>query len=144
MTRHDSGRYKLKHADQPTVDPLIFRAVSEKISDGGITCAGAHKIAIALSISPSKVGKSLDLMEKRIRKCQLGFFGYQPERRIIKPAPQVSPALADVLKAASSAGRVTCLRVWEIADRFSISRLEAAAACEALDLKVAACQLGAF
>ena len=83
-------------------------------------------------------------MEIRIRKCQLGLFGYQPEKRIIKPAPQVPAALSETLKASSPRGRIACRAVWQIAEKFSISRLEAAAACEAMDLKITPCQLGAF
>ncbi len=144
MTHEDAGHYKAKHAPGSSVDPAIEKAVREKVSDSGLTCAAAHKIAEAFSIDPLEVGKALDLMEIRIHKCQLGLFGYKPEKRIIKPAPHVAPALAERLRNASPGGRIACRTVWEIADQFGITRLEAAASCEALDLKIAPCQLGAF
>lgn len=144
MTLHDAGSYKSKHAGPSAIDPVIAAAIAERASDQGITCAAAHKIAEALSIEPAEIGKTIDLLEKRIRKCQLGLFGYQPQRRILKPASQVPAALSESLRAASPQGCIACRRVWEIAEKFSISRLEAAAACEALDLKIAPCQLGAF
>ncbi len=144
MTHEDAGHYSAKHAPGSTVDPAIARAIEEKASEGGITCAAAHKIAEAFSLDPLEVGKSLDLMEIRIHKCQLGLFGYKPEKRIIKPAPHVPPALAERIHKAAPGGRIACRSVWEIAGQFDITRLEAAAACEALDLKIAPCQLGAF
>jgi len=144
MTHEDAGHYKAKHAPGSSVDPDLEKAVREKVSENGITCAAAHKIAEAFAIDPLEVGKALDLMEIRLHKCQLGLFGYKPEKRIIKPAPHVSPALADRLRSASPEGRIACSAVWQVADQFGISRLETAAACEALDLKVTPCQLGAF
>jgi hypothetical protein len=144
MTHEDAGHYSAKHAPGSSVDPAVEKAVKEKVSENGITCAAAHKIAAAFSIDPLEVGKALDLMEIRIQKCQLGLFGYKPEKCIIKPAPHVPPALAGSLRNAAPQGRIACNVVWQIADQFGISRLEAAAACEGLDLKITPCQLGAF
>ena len=144
MTHEDAGHYRAKHAPGSTVDPALAKAIGEKTSGGGITCAAAHKIAAAFSVDPLEVGKALDLMEVRIHKCQLGLFGYKPEKRIIKPAPHVAPALAERIRDAAPEGRIACRSVWDIAEQFGITRLEAAAACEALDLKIAPCQLGAF
>jgi hypothetical protein len=108
-------------------------------------CAEAHAIARELNIEPIEVGRNLDLMEIRVVRCQLGFFGYEEkERSIVEPAGEVSDELRAKINAAVKDGSISCLDVWNIADGMMISRMDGAAACEALKIKVCCCQLGAF
>ncbi|MBW2650282.1 MAG: hypothetical protein JRC66_04570, partial [Deltaproteobacteria bacterium] len=93
MTHEDAGHYAAKHAAGTRTDPGVEEAVRDKIKDGHITCASAHKIALDLEVTPAEVGVAVDLMEARLSRCQLGLFGYTPDRRIVKPANEVSPEL---------------------------------------------------
>ena len=115
MTHEDEGHYSLKHPDAPTSDDRIAEAVRMKATDGEITCAAGHKIATDLNVPPSEVGRTIDLMEIRITKCQLGLFGYGPQRCIVEPSEQVTDALKTAILAAVKDKRLTCLSAWGIA-----------------------------
>ena len=138
------GHYAAKHPPGTEADDRIAEAVRVAAPDGRVSCAAAHRIAADLDVRPSEVGRTLDLLEFRIAKCQLGLFGYRPEKKIVEPAENVSPELREALSAALENDRVPCAAAWSIADRFGMARLEVAAACEAMNLRVSPCQLGAF
>jgi hypothetical protein len=144
MTHEFSGHYAAKHPAGTELDSRIADAVRAKGGDGTLSCAAAHRIATDVGIHPSEVGKTMDLMEFRIVKCQLGLFGYSPSKKIVEPADSVPLELADALKAALVDDRLPCKSAWRIAERFGITRMAAAAACEKMNLRVSPCQLGAF
>ncbi|MEA2014007.1 MAG: hypothetical protein U9N38_01665 [Thermodesulfobacteriota bacterium] len=144
MTHEDAGHYAAKHAAGVQPAPGIFEAVRDKVKDGLITCAVMHKIADDLKIKPAEVGVVADLMEVRLSRCQMGMFGYTPNRRIVKPADEVSCELEEAVKKSLIDGRITCLSCWRIAKEFGIAKMDVASACEALEIKITSCQLGAF
>ncbi len=144
MTHEDAGHYAAKHPKGAVCDPRIAAVLRLKEKDGEISCAAAHAAAKELSILPAEVGRTMDLMELRIVKCQLGLFGYTPEKKIVNPAENVTPELRTAVSAELRNGRIPCRTAWDIADRFNISRLEMGSACEALAVKVSPCQIGAF
>jgi len=144
MTHEDAGHYGDKHSTDRELDPKIAEAIRQKTKDGRITCAAAHKIAGELDISPADVGVAIDLLETRIKKCQLGLFGYGAQKNVVKPAQKVSPELEKAIKASRVNNRISCLSCWEIAERFGIARINVSAACEALQVRISSCQLGAF
>jgi len=143
MTHEDAGHYRAKH---PTakLDPKIAEAIRQNTVDGKITCAAAHKIAGKLNVSPADVGMAIDLLETRIKKCQLGLFGYGSKKNAVKPAQTVSPELEEAIKSSLVNNRISCNSCWEIAERFGIHKIDVSAACEALQVRVSSCQLGAF
>ena len=144
MTHQDAGHYRAKHPTDTKLDPKIAEAIRPKAVDGRITCTAAHKIAGELDISPADVGVAIDLLEMRLKKCQLGLFGYGAQKNAVKPAQRVSPELEDAIKASLVNNRISCLSCWEIAERFGIARIDVSAACEALQVRISSCQLGAF
>ncbi|MBW2193905.1 MAG: hypothetical protein JRF27_08985 [Deltaproteobacteria bacterium] len=144
MTHEDSGHYAKKHPDGTTADPEIAEFVEKNLESGKISCAAAHKVAQELNVSPAEVGKTIDLVELRISKCQLGLFGYEPEKKIVTPVATVAPEIRDAIEASMIAGRLSCVSSWELAERFSLSKMKISAACEAMGVKVNPCQLGAF
>jgi len=144
MTHEDAGHYAAKHAGGTKPAPGVAEAIRKKVRDGRITCAAAHKIATDLKMTPAEVGVTMDLMEICLNKCQMGLFGYTPDRRIVKPASDVSAKLETAIKKATVDGRIACLSCWEIAKDFKIAKIDVASACEALNIKVSSCQLGAF
>ena len=144
MSHAQAGHYASKHAPASRPDARIAALARQFAAHGKLTCAAAHRIAQELGVSPAEVGVTLDLLEIRISQCQLGLFGYSPQKRLVQPAAQVSPALRLALMAAQCEQGLPCAAAWELASSAGVSKLELAAACEALRLKIKTCQLGAF
>jgi hypothetical protein len=144
MTHEDAGHYRAKHPQGTTPDPALAAALAQRAEDGLITCKAAHDVAAALGAAPSAVGTTADLLEYRIVECQLGLFGYSPEKRIVKPAAEVSPALREQLERHATEGTIDCASCWRIAETLGLQKMAVSAACERLGLKIKPCQLGAF
>ena len=144
MAHKDEGNYGGKHAGETEINPEIAEQIWKKGRDSSLDCATAHEIAAELGVQPAEVGETLDLMEWKITRCQLGLFGYGEPSKLIKPASAVSDAQKEVLEKKAHKGHISCLAVWEAAAALSISRLDSACLCEAMKLKIDGCQLGSF
>ena len=144
MTHEDAGHYRLKHPSQTDLDPRIAEVLKQKATNNRISCASAHEIADETGVTPAEVGVALDLLEMRITNCQMGLFGHSPEKKAVTSSETVSPELEKAIRNSLASDRISCLSCWEIAARFGIARIDVSAACEALELKIGACQLGAF
>jgi len=144
MTHEDAGHYALKHSSSATLDAGIAEAVRPKVSNGKIACAAVHKIAVDLDIPPSEVGQTIDLMELRLHRCQLGLFGYGPQRRIVEPVESVTPTLREAIEASLVDNRLPCRVAWAIAEKLGIKKMDVSSACEALKIKICDCQIGSF
>lgn len=144
MTHEDAGHYAAKHPKGTEADPGISAKLQKNIIDGKVSCAAAHAVADELHVAPEKVGQAIDLMEARIHKCQLGLFGYQPRKRIVKPAANPSAAVESAVKAELVNGRISCRKTWDIAEQLGQKRMDVASVCEGMGIKVDKCQLGAF
>lgn len=136
--------YRLKHPPEARPDPALVEAIQEVEDEGCVSCAVAHDLAEELGVTPAAVGRTLDLMEYRIVKCQMGIFGYATEKKILRPAANVDEPLRERLETATREGRVSCAICWKIAESLRLQKIEVAAACETLGLKIKPCQLGAF
>ena len=144
MTHEDAGHYAAKHPRGSKADPEITKKLQDLIVDGKISCAAAHGIAVKLDATPEKVGVAIDLLEARIHKCQLGLFGYQPEKRIVKPAADPSGKVEKAVNACLANGRISCWDCWKVAEDLEKKKLDVSNVCEGLGIKVNKCQLGAF
>ncbi|MBR9981312.1 MAG: hypothetical protein KFF50_09825 [Desulfatitalea sp.] len=144
MTHCNKGHFKAKHPPGTTVAPAVAEAVGKQLSEKAMTCQSAHALAGSLGVAPGDIGVAIDLQEGQIQKCQLGLFGYGTERKAIQPAKQVAPDLKAAIEASLVDGRLGCAAAWRIADTSGIARMAVANACEALKIKINACQLGAF
>lgn len=147
MTHKDAGKYSAKHPSGITINEQIARMVREKSPGGELACAMAEKISKELGIEISKVGITADLLEIKIKKCQLGLFGYGKKPlhgKGIQAADSVSDEMERAIDEAAENGQVTCAALWAIADRLDTKRKEVSAACETLKIKIRKCQLGAF
>ena len=100
MGHEDVGHFADKHPKGTTLDPSLAKSIQQRADGDELTCAAAHAIAEELSISPDQVGIAMDLMEIRIGKCQMGLFGYRPQKRIVKPAESVPPQLEEAIQSA--------------------------------------------
>lgn len=144
MAHEDAGHYAAKHPAGSKPDPRIAAAVEKSARDGKLSCAAAFAITADLRTAPADVGLAVDLMEIRISSCQLGLFGYGTGNRVITAVDTVTPQLKDSIEKGLVNGRLPCATSWQIADAAGISRMDVAAACEAMKIKISSCQLGSF
>jgi hypothetical protein len=146
MTQKDRGSFAAKHGQEAKAGIVAaVRAGLEQAAPAGtLSCAAAFKLSADLEKPPAEIGKAADLLGIRLVKCQLGLFGYAPEKKIVRPAAAVDPALEEAIRAALQDGRLSCRTAWGLAERFRVPKMNVSAACEALGVKVKPCQLGAF
>ncbi len=144
MTRKDKGHYGNKHPADLKVNPEIVEAVKEKVLAQKIPCAGAFSIVDKLDVEPLEVGITLDSLEITISRCQLGLFGYEPNKKAINPSDNVPRDVEEAIRASLKNDRLSCKDAWEIANRFGMKKMAVSSICEALKIKISSCQLGAF
>ena len=144
MAHGDRGHYSRKHPSDRKADQKIVEAVKGHTTNEEISCASAFSIVSDLSVPPDEVGFTIDFLEKMLVKCQLGLYGYRPDKKIIKPADTVSQALEEAIRKALVNDRLPCAAAWGIAEELGLSKMEVSSASEALGIKITPCQLGAF
>lgn len=144
MTSTKAPSFAKKHAAGTAIIPEIEKAIVAKCSDGELPCAVAFAIVEETGQTAEAVGRTADLMGVRLAKCQLGLFGYGPEKKIVSAAAEVPESLANALRGALRNDRLPCADAWRIAREAGIGRMAVSAACEALGIKIKPCQLGAF
>jgi hypothetical protein len=144
MKLQKGDSYSKKHGPDEKPDRSIKAEILKRTTDEKVPCAVAFDIAEALKILPLRVGKTADLMNFKLTKCQLGLFGYQPQKKIVRPQENIQEGLEDAISQSLSIGRLSCKRAWEIASRFNIRKMAVSSACETMGVKIKDCQLGAF
>lgn len=144
MTATDGKKYADKHGSNDRVNPSIKEAILKSLKDGQLPCAVAFEIAKNLKTSPEEIGKTADLLNLPLSKCQLGLFGYKPKKKIVKPLSEVNPELKDAVIGSIVGEKLPCRAAWDIASRFAVPKLTVSGACEVMDRKISGCQLGAF
>jgi len=147
MAHEDAGKYAAKHPPDTRLNEAIAEAIRQKSPDGKLACATGENISKELKVSIAEVGVTTDLLEMKIKECQLGLFGWgaKPSHgKDIRAADSVSPEIKNALEKAAVSGHVTCAALWSIADRLGIERKAVSTACETLGLKIRSCQLGTF
>ena len=144
MSRQKGKKFTDKHESNAQINAEIKDQIISRTQNKELPCAVAHKIAAELNVSPAEVGKTADLMEMMLVKCQLGLFGYTPEKKIVKPKAAENPNLTSAIQDALVEGNLSCANAWEIAQRFEVSKMNVSSVCEQLKIKIKPCQLGAF
>jgi len=144
MKLQNSKKYARKHESGASVNEKIKTHIKRRTKNNELPCAVAFKIATELNVSAAEVGRTADLMEIMLVKCQLGLFGYTPNKKIVKPRAAENPDLEAAIRDACVNGKLSCQNAWEIARRFNVSKMSLSAVCEQLNIKVKPCQLGAF
>jgi hypothetical protein len=135
---------KRKPLSSGTVDPATRDAMNREAQEGQLACAVAFKLAAELQKSPAEIGAAADRLGIRLVTCQLGLFGYTPEKKIVRAASSVNPKLENAIREKLENQRLACREAWGLAEVFEIPRMAVSAACEALGIKIKPCQLGAF
>ena len=144
MSLEKGQKFSSKHGPDAQADPAVKELVEKNAAQGELACAVAFKIAAELGRPPSEVGKTVDLLNLKLSKCQLGLFGYKPDKKKVKArAPESGQMEADIRNSLVD-GKLACTDAWEIANRFKTTKMAVSGACESLGVKIKPCQLGAF
>jgi hypothetical protein len=144
MTHEHKGHFSKKHSPDRKVNERVKALVEAKVKEGAMACAVAFEVAESLGVPAEEVGFTLDQLEMRVIKCQLGLFGYAPVKRIVKPAERVPPDLEKAIRGALVKDRLSCASAWALAEKRQLKKMEISSACEALGIKIGPCQLGTF
>jgi hypothetical protein len=144
MKRQNGQKFANKHDSDAKIDERIKNALEQQTKNNEVPCAVAFKIAETLKVSPSDVGKTADLLEMTLVKCQLGLFGYKPNKKIVKPKAPENSDLEKAIRDALIDGKLPCRKAWDIARSQDLSKMAISAVCEHLKIKIKPCQLGAF
>ena len=140
----ENQNFAEKHKPGETPDGAIKNEIVKHSKNEEISCAVAFKIANDLGAPAAEVGKTIDLINYKLVKCQLGLFGYQPEKKIVKTKDTSNKNLKDTIRSEMVSERLPCKSAWEIAARFKVRKMTVSSICEALNIKIKPCQLGAF
>jgi len=135
---------KRKKIDPGSIQPELKRLLQERASAGSIACASLFADVVSAGFSPGEVGLALDALELRISHCQLGLFGYQPEKKKVHSLTSVEPQLKQEIERIQKEGGIVCSEAWQIAQACHVPKLHVACACETLGVRIKSCQLGAF
>jgi hypothetical protein len=144
MTHSDKGKYFQKHDQQTKVEDSLKQEVLQAAKENNVSCPVAEEIAKRKAVALGDVGIALDLLNINIIECQLGLFGFSPQKKIVQPAKEVASDLKQAINDGLSDGRLPCAVAWAIAKQLNLPRMKVSAACEALKIKIKPCQLGAF
>ena len=144
MTRQKGQKFADKHGSDTQLSERIKDQIDRRAKNNTLPCALAFKITDELNVSAAEVGKTADLLEIMLVKCQLGLFGYSPEKKIVKPQTPENQNLESIIRDSLVDGKLSCERAWEISRSLDVPKMTVSAVCEHLKIKIAPCQLGAF
>ena len=144
MAHEDKGKYFKKHPEGSKVDEDMKKEIIEQAKNNNISCKKAEEIAGEMGFTLEETGKAIDILNINITKCQLGLFGYGETKKIVQPAKEVTLELKEKITSVLKDGTLSCTAAWKISGELNISRMKVCAACEALQIKIKPCQLGAF
>ena len=144
MTHADKGKYAQKHSPEIKVEDSLKQEVQKAGKENNVACSVAEEIAGRTAVSLGEVGIALDILNINITECQLGLFGYKPQKKIVQPAREVASDIKQAINDVVSDGRLSCAASWAIAKQLKLPRMKVSAACEALKIRIKPCQLGAF
>lgn len=122
----------------------IESEIISRVTDNELSCTNAFEIAWRLQIPACDIGAFANRLNLKLVRCQLGLFGYKPDKKIVTAKDFVSKDLESAIRNYLDDGKLSCVKAWEIAGALNISRFSVSCACEALGIKIKECQLGAF
>ena len=144
MSAEKGKPFSEKHPPNLRPDPRIKNEIKKWYQKQELACARAFEIAERLHVRPMEVGRTADLMDIKVVQCQLGLFGYKPEKKIVRAEETSDRSLQEAVLKSSQNNRLTCEKAWQIADRLNISKLKVCNVSQANGIQIKHCQLGAF
>ena len=134
----DKYRRDAKSDSSITYDILNHSLNSE------LSCASAFLIAKKCNVSPCKVGMIADLINCRLVKCQMGLFGYKPDKKIVIPVKTTDQNLKNTITDNLVEGKLACKIALDISSCFKVNKMTVSGICEGMSIKINKCQIGAF
>jgi len=144
MIEQKNNKFAKKHQGKAQINNIIKSEILKRNKDGELPCLIAFQIADSLQVAPSEVGRTVDLLNFRLTKCQLGLYGYKPQKKIVKAKEPEDRNLKKAIQDSLVEERLSCINAWEIAFRFNVHKMIVSSVCEAMNIKIIKCQLGAF
>lgn len=144
MTKDKGQKFSQKHGPDANADPVIKDKIIDNVKDGELACAVAFKIAAELEVSPAEIGKTVDLLDLKLSKCQLGLYGYKPHKKKVRAQKSENQQMETSIRDALVDGKLACRDAWAISSRYNVPKMVVSSACEFLGIKIKPCQLGAF
>lgn len=144
ISKDSSKKLADKHGPDAKPDSLIKYEILKHSLNSELSCASAFLIANELNVSPDKVGMTADLINCRLVKCQIGLFGYKPDKKIVRPVKTANQNLKNTITDNLVEGKLECKIAWDIASRFKVNKMTVSSICEDMNIKINKCQLGAF
>jgi hypothetical protein len=134
--------------ETPSPPARLTAAIRAHLVDGKVPCAAAFAIARQLSVEPLTVGRAANALEVRLTQCQLGLFGHPGKHgwQTLGTGEQAVPEGFDraIEQARGDRGTLSCADAWRIAESFGVTRMQVGYLVDAMGVKIAPCQLGAF
>jgi hypothetical protein len=144
MSKDKPQKFSDKHKAAEKPNPEITSKIEHRSKNTEIPCARVFEIVEETGFLPADIGKNIDLMNYKLIKCQLGLFGYTPEKKIVNAQDTPNNDLKNAIKNALVNEKLPCQSAWEIAARFQVPKLTVSGVAEGMGVKVKPCQLGAF
>jgi hypothetical protein len=144
MGKPGSEDHEEKFPSRDQLDPDRRETILDRSKNGELACAVAFQIVESGNIPADEIGLYANQMKIRLVKCQLGLFGYHPDKKIVKKIQNVDESLKKAIKDKIMDNRLSCIQVWQIASELGLPKLSVSNACETLSIKIHSCQLGAF
>ena len=144
MIDQKNNQFAAKHQGKAQISNIIKNEILKRNKDGKLPCLIAFRIANSLQVAAADVGRTVDLLNFRLTKCQLDLFGYKSQKKIIKAKEPEDQSIKKAIHDGLVEERLPCINAWEIASRFNIHKMMVSSACEAMNIKIIKCQLGAF
>ena len=143
------GKKEKRLPDDFIIDAQIEAAIRARLTDGLLHCADAFAVAAQCDVPPSLVGQTVDALELRLDRCQLGLYGYPGHTKGWDATDIAAHAIPDGLEEAIRAaldadGKLTCPRAWAIAAHFAVPKMLVGYTADKMGVRIIQCQLGAF
>lgn len=125
----------------------LAKAIRAAVENDVLPCSAAFRLAEEWQIDPFVVGQAADVLEIHLGACQLGLFGYPGHAKgwnkvaDLPTLPELESALLALVGVEKA---LPCIRLWDLAARFGISRLQVGFVADRLGIRIGPCQLGAF
>jgi hypothetical protein len=126
----------------------VEAAMHARLLKGELPCAEAFAIVHNLSMPPYDVGRAADVLGIHLTRCQLGIFGYEEKQGWTEARIEERDFPTGFEEAVrvelDSEGHLSCARVWQIAQRMGIPRMQVGWFVDQMGIQITPCQLGAF
>ena len=118
--------------------------VKTSLKNGYLPCPIGWKIAKDAGVPKIAVGEITDRLGIRITDCQIGFFKIDKTPYDGSSQDDIDGEIVSSLKSLAEADELTCAKIFDLAQQYSLKPIVVANAANAHRLDIHNCQLGCF